>query len=174
MDDQPKRTTEKMCDPCLVEGKKEESTNFCVNCLEYFCINCARDHRKYKQSRDHTILEELPHDTTIYRAFNTFTRCEFHPEIQIEKFCIHHDAMICRYCLKDMHHVCDDVVDIDDYKKVEIEAIPQTLAELKTKCLEHKTALDMQMEEFFNNNVDVKDNILVYVQKVRDVADRVE
>ncbi|KAH3719073.1 hypothetical protein DPMN_061902 [Dreissena polymorpha] len=174
MCDQLEIPSGKLCDPCSVEGKKEESTNFCVNCLEYFCINCAKDHRKYKQSRDHIILEELPPDTTIYEALSTLSRCGIHPEIEIEKFCKLHDAVICRYCVKDMHNGCDDIVDIEDCEKGEIEAIPHTLVELKNKYVEQKTILDIHLEDLDYANSEVTDNIMAYVQNVRDVADSIE
>ncbi|KAH3837280.1 hypothetical protein DPMN_110665 [Dreissena polymorpha] len=173
MCDQPECHSEKTCDPCSIEGKKEQAKHFCVHCLEYFCITCAQYHRKYKPSRAHTILNDLPEDTRIYERVLKFSHCPSHPEIEIDRFCKHHDEMFCRFC-SDIHASCENVVNIEECQKGNIDTIPDKLTALKSMYSTRKKELERQLEELQVNSLEVKNNIREYVKQIRDVADKVE
>ncbi|KAH3842149.1 hypothetical protein DPMN_115643 [Dreissena polymorpha] len=173
MCDQSDCHSEKTCDPCSLEGKKETAKHFCVHCLEYFCINCAQYHRKYKPSRAHTVLNDLPEDKRIYERVLKFSHCPSHPEIEIDRFCKHHDEMFCRLC-SDIHASCENVVNIEECKKGNIDAIPDKLTALKSMYLTQKKELERQLEELRVNSLEVKNNIMEYAQQIREVADKVE
>ncbi|KAH3787688.1 hypothetical protein DPMN_165815 [Dreissena polymorpha] len=48
------------CQPChyVDSTNKNECNGFCIECTEYLCSECIRDHRKNKTTRQHAILHE--------------------------------------------------------------------------------------------------------------------
>ncbi|KAH3706966.1 hypothetical protein DPMN_066357 [Dreissena polymorpha] len=46
------------CGPCSFVEEEVDPKHFCVDCLEYLCTGCARDHKKHKTLRGHRILNE--------------------------------------------------------------------------------------------------------------------
>ena len=56
------------CDPCSTAGDEAEVTGYCVNCEEYLCSDCYKDHPRNKASRNHRLLDKdsMPTKETIY------------------------------------------------------------------------------------------------------------
>ena len=45
------------CIPCSLDGKQSVAFSFCVTCAEYICRECCVVHKKFKETRSHTVLK---------------------------------------------------------------------------------------------------------------------
>ncbi|XP_053384696.1 E3 ubiquitin-protein ligase TRIM71-like [Mercenaria mercenaria] len=102
------------CEPCLFENAEVEATTFCMDCFEHLCINCARDHRKNKISRNHKLLEgeEIPKDLKTIKILKRMMACSGHPGTDVTYKCEDHDKYICVTCLAECHRKCNEVNEI--------------------------------------------------------------
>ena len=48
-----------VCDPCKNEGKVLKAKTFCETCKENYCEKCTKYHRKFRISRNHSLVEYL-------------------------------------------------------------------------------------------------------------------
>ena len=105
------------CYPCSLEEVQVKAQCFCVQCVEYLCTNCAKDHRKIKQTRSHVLLEdeEMPHDVSAFEEMAKLTFCMIHTGREIEFKCCSHNEFICSLCFRETHRKCDDVAPVNDF-----------------------------------------------------------
>ncbi|KAH3719264.1 hypothetical protein DPMN_062096 [Dreissena polymorpha] len=96
------------CGPCLYDGNAVEPRYCCVDCLEYLCTECIRDHRRNKLLREHKLLEqdEIPHNTELFKEMNKLSYFNKHPDAEVDQYCPSHDVLICSYCLQKDHKLC--------------------------------------------------------------------
>ena len=45
----------KLCEPCDFQNEETLSSDFCKECEETYCCDCARRHLTYRKSRHHTV-----------------------------------------------------------------------------------------------------------------------
>ncbi|XP_045206414.2 uncharacterized protein LOC123558604 [Mercenaria mercenaria] len=104
------------CDPCLFDDIEENATSFCVVCVEYLCKGCARDHRRSKATRNHTVLinDEIPKDPAVFKMMKSLVSCSDHPEMEVLFKCGKHDKFICTKCLVVSHRNCEEVKEVSN------------------------------------------------------------
>lgn len=44
------------CDHCKSQGRKREAEFYCKQCLEFLCTRCTEQHKRFKMSRDHNVV----------------------------------------------------------------------------------------------------------------------
>ncbi|KAH3807220.1 uncharacterized protein LOC127835024 [Dreissena polymorpha] len=127
------------CQPCSFDDEEREASGFCVNCLEYICNDCSRDHRRNKITRDHVVLkgDEMPEDSTQFAKIKDLMKCPLHAENDISFECKDHGNLICVSCFTENHRKCEHVLDIaanEDAKQFMMQAQLNQFEVLKTKC----------------------------------------
>ncbi|XP_045206020.1 uncharacterized protein LOC123558208 [Mercenaria mercenaria] len=104
-----------LCNPCLYDDTEEGAVGFCVNCVEYLCQGCCRDHKKSKVTRHHKIIRDnLPKDASIFRLVKEMTSCSDHPDVQVSHKCEDHNAYVCVMCIAGGHRKCEHVTELQN------------------------------------------------------------
>ncbi|XP_052248188.1 uncharacterized protein LOC127856170 isoform X1 [Dreissena polymorpha] len=178
MADAIKEITTFKCGPCLFDGDTVEPKHFCVNCLEYLCSACAREHRRHKSSREHTILEdnEFPQDVTLFEEMKKLPYCPKHPNVEIDQHCPSHDVLFCSQCLQKDHGLCERVTNL----ACSLEEISATknqmelLNDLLTKSKAKQTEFFKHLEEARIHVNAVELEINSFIQTLKHVVQNIE
>ncbi|KAH3719288.1 hypothetical protein DPMN_062119 [Dreissena polymorpha] len=143
------------CGPCMFDGSTVEPRYFCVDCLEYLCTECIRDHRRNKLLREHKILEEdeIPQDIQLFEEMKKLSYCNKHSYVEIDQYCPSHDVLICTFCLQNDHRLCEGLSDIscvleDVSRRKNVE---QHMHDLRSKCKANNTEMMQTLEEAQND-----------------------
>lgn len=137
------------CVPCLTDNKVSKSSSFCVDCSEYLCQSCHNDHKKFKITRKHTILNanDCPNDASLLSELSSLDRCSIHPEENKQFKCIYHNTYICSLCATERHKKCEEVKYIENIGLDKEKA----LEEINSKS----TSLNDSLEKFLSLKLDL-------------------
>ena len=110
---------EAICKPCYIDDKQARAFCFCVNCKEYLCKACYEDHRKFKSTRNHTVLkgEDLPKDTSAFDKLSELMYCDIHSDEKIEYKCTTDHVFLCSICATTSHIKCERIEYIGNVAK---------------------------------------------------------
>ncbi|KAH3706940.1 transcription intermediary factor 1-alpha-like [Dreissena polymorpha] len=143
------------CGPCSFEDVTVDPKHFCVDCLEYLCTACAREHRRHKTLREHKLLgeTELPQDATLFEEMKKLSHCSIHDDIELDQYCKNHNVLICLHCLKNDHRLCEDRIDLTKLLENEYasENVRERIFELQRKC-QVQLNETMELSEVANTN----------------------
>ena len=100
------------CTPCGKNNIVEEAERYCIQCREYFCISCFKDHNKFAIMQTHQILDKAemaaqeqqqtpmgPQQTTMVLT----KKCQEHHGNTIDTYCPVHQAVGCGTCIALKH-----------------------------------------------------------------------
>ena len=95
------------CSPCDRDGKSNGASAYCLQCEEYFCPHCHKEHDRMAKLQDHTVLDENHAnfgDPPDVRPAPVLTEpCETHVRQLINTFCVTHDQLACGVCVSVQH-----------------------------------------------------------------------
>ncbi|XP_060590719.1 uncharacterized protein LOC132745763 [Ruditapes philippinarum] len=102
------------CTPCSKDNIREEADKYCPECQEYLCKTCTRYHSRLKALQQHKLLDksDAKQGVVVSRI-----KCLFHPDREIEMYCLTHDMVYCLLCIATEHRSCDGVNTIEDVSK---------------------------------------------------------
>ena len=102
------------CGPCNYEGSETEAAQFCDDCKEFLCQNCADIHKRYKKLRNHKLLP-MTHVITVETAgdVSCIVLCDCVLGQGVTSYCEDHREVICNTCKSTKHRKCKTVL-IDD------------------------------------------------------------
>lgn len=125
------------CDPCSVDEATQVALAFCLDCLEYLCETCCRDHRRMKFTRQHKVLKDsdFPRNTEPHRFMKEMLNCPSHPDKTVSFKCQKHSSLICLLCLATEHKLCEEVVEIENLGLAQIDKEEMDLFRGKIKDL---------------------------------------
>lgn len=111
--EKPKK--EMQCIPCILDGKHSKPFAFCTMCIEYLCKDCYNDHRRFKSTRNHSVLkdESLPTDISAFQKMKGYGFCDIHDK-ELEFKCFSHDKFVCSICVASEHRKCGHLVHVDN------------------------------------------------------------
>ncbi|XP_052779796.1 uncharacterized protein LOC128217027 [Mya arenaria] len=145
----------KLCDPCRFDETEEKATGFCVDCVEYLCSTCSRDHRRNKITRTHTILkdEDMPSDVSSFTTMKTMIKCKVHPDRTVEYKCSTHNELICVSCFTKAHRQCQTIDELTfEITKKQLESVAQRTKRLQKEIQECGDAR-LRMTKMLNENL---------------------
>ena len=93
------------CTPCAYNNRNEEAESYCVECREYFCVSCIKDHNKFAIMRAHQILDKAEMSAAGPQQTSTVLteKCEEHNGNTIDTYCPVHQAVGCGTCIALKH-----------------------------------------------------------------------
>ncbi|KAH3706942.1 uncharacterized protein LOC127857659 [Dreissena polymorpha] len=166
------------CGPCLFEEVTVDPKHFCVDCREYLCTACAREHRRHKVSREHKLLgeTELPQDVTLFEEMKKLSNCPIHQDVELDQYCKSHNVSICLHCLKSDHRLCENRVDLiilleDEYAS---ENLRERIIVLQRKCQVQVTETMNLSEAANTNGKEVQQHINTLVETLRKNVENLE
>ncbi|XP_033624464.1 E3 ubiquitin-protein ligase TRIM71-like [Asterias rubens] len=112
-----------MCQAC-----DEENAAFsrCLNCEQYFCVECQKAHQRFSAIKNHEIktLAELQEvDETQTESKMTISRCDIHPIQELCLYCMTCEQLICKVCAKQHRAPIHTIVDIKSATEKSIREI---------------------------------------------------
>ncbi|XP_053402331.1 E3 ubiquitin-protein ligase TRIM36-like [Mercenaria mercenaria] len=128
------------CEPCADDGKQIEAEGFCVDCSEYLCGQCYKNHTRYKAFKHHVLQDKnkMPVDAAKARVTDVcIEKCAVHSAKVIEYFCRSCDKLGCTACITVNHRLCKNV-----------DHIPNIVKDLEKseELKEFKSKLDKKLE----------------------------
>ena len=78
-----------VCQPCADADDNLPAAKFCAVCKEWLCGNCVEYHRRFRPTRNHTLIdkdEAISTDTEDQGAENGKHYCSAHPTELIKYF----------------------------------------------------------------------------------------
>jgi hypothetical protein len=88
------------CTPCSKDNIREEADKYCPECHEYLCKTCTRCHGRFNATQQHTLLDK---SDAKRGAVVSRIKCLFHPDREIEMYCLTHDMVYCLLCIATEH-----------------------------------------------------------------------
>jgi hypothetical protein len=90
-----------LCSMCKNRGKNTEGEKFCVDCHDYFCINCVTVHSQVPLCVGHKVLDksEFKSGTSKGLSRAPAERCDRHSHKHIDMYCQNHDNVGCTTCM---------------------------------------------------------------------------
>ena len=157
-----------LCNPCNYEGTEAESSHFCGNCQEFLCQTCTAAHKKFKISRNHTVMpvSQVSTDAVIGHTPCTVL-CECSRNTEVTEYCENHNVVLCQACKSTKHRRCktESVTRKSiAYDKTEINATFQKANAVKVKidkCLQERNT-DLQ------NLVTLKETCTIKIHSFRE------
>lgn len=166
--------SENCCDPCKYDGLQNAGPYYCETCDEYLCPTCRDSHKRFKATRNHTVVssKDVNRDTQKAERFIVFCACEHNARVLY--FCSVHDKTLCQTCKDINHRKCsvvplqEKVVDYDvskfDSALVKVKSLIedftafleskkssiQELERMAAKCKEEIRSVRKDIESFLN------------------------
>ncbi|XP_053386625.1 E3 ubiquitin-protein ligase TRIM71-like [Mercenaria mercenaria] len=132
---------EMYCEECEKhDDRYTPAVGFCVDCVEYKCVNCLRYHmRHYK---NHTVEEKNTMPQDFY-----FEKCSSHPKELIKFFCSECEKTACQECKNNDHKNCCNVSHLPTLAKdiktsTELKSLKENLDKLSNDIKDTKNKLD--------------------------------
>ena len=130
----------KECDFC---GKN--ATSLCFKCLQYFCNECYK-YIHDKQMHSNHKKEEID----IYVPIDL--KCQDHPEIPLNLYCLDEKELCCTYCHFKNLHSGHNLLELSNIESIEKENINiESSTEEFDKIIEKTISLKNKIEEEINN-----------------------
>ncbi|XP_053406492.1 uncharacterized protein LOC128559263 [Mercenaria mercenaria] len=110
------------CEPCVDDGKQNEAEGLCVDCSEYLCGQCYKNHTRYKAFKQHVLQDKdkMPVCATNAGAKDVCVeKCSLHTTKTVEYFCRSCDTLGCHACITINHCLCKNVDHIPSIVNVE-------------------------------------------------------
>ena len=101
----------KECVPCKLDDKNIKALYFCIQCVEYLCKGCNESHRKFKSTRNHTVLKgnKQPTNISAFQKLSKIRFCITHTDKEVEFKCVKHNVFMCSLCVTTQHKNCEAV-----------------------------------------------------------------
>jgi hypothetical protein len=93
---------DKKCTICKSKGIIKESTTFCLECSDHYCLQCSGMHRFFPALQGHTLLDQYKcndHSLLENSTSDSTERCPSHKAQQLELYCEDHDEVVCLLCV---------------------------------------------------------------------------
>ena len=157
-----------------VVGFKNQATVYCVVCQQYMCKGCAKIHGNLTSSRSHQVvsLESQPEVEHLLRR--TESRCDHHPDKEIEIYCKDCQTAFCSTCFISEHnkHNCVGVNEIADDLKRQIATDIYRIETLQSEISMRAHHVEIQMISF-QESVDKAERDIVHRgKKLRRLVDK--
>ncbi|CAG2232975.1 unnamed protein product [Mytilus edulis] len=156
----------KICASCLQEDENVSSSEWCWNCMEGLCTECAKYHRKQKPSRQHKIvvLNNIPNFDVLLSYIHT--SCPMHNNQPLLSFCSTHRDLCCELCVKTSHGDCKQVITLTE------AAATTTNDDVAEKFKSLEKLLEIKTETIRKSLVSQGEEVVQKVQQMRTEIDK--
>ncbi|XP_063435609.1 tripartite motif-containing protein 2-like [Mytilus trossulus] len=159
-------TNFKICASCLQDGENVLSSEWCWDCMEGLCTECAKYHRKQKPSRQHKIV--VLNNITNFDLLLSYIKnsCPIHNNQPLLLFCATHRELCCKLCVETSHLDCQQLITLT-------EAVTTTTNDdvtEKFKSLEQ--LLEIKTETIRKSLVSQGEEVVQKVQQIRKEIDK--
>ncbi|XP_052098149.1 uncharacterized protein LOC127732960 [Mytilus californianus] len=156
----------KICASCLQDGEKIPSSEWCWDCMEGLCTECAKYHRRQKPSRQHklVLINTIPNFDVLLSYIQT--SCPLHNNEQLLSFCSTHRDLCCQLCVNTSHRDCQQVITLTE------AANTTTNANVAEKIRSLEELLEIKTETIRKSLVSQGEEVVQKVQQMRKEIDK--
>ncbi|VDI17057.1 Hypothetical predicted protein [Mytilus galloprovincialis] len=169
------------CQPCRKQDRNSPAEYRCTECEEALCYSCKSQHKSFKVSRNHNVIELQQASALLLDSqkeyvgvgHDAWIMCDEHRERSVEYFCIKHEMPCCILCKRQYHRHCCDVEKVDDV--VDDSKLETITMNLLTAVEERKTCLNQVVDKERSNLRDlemIKNNFIADLKNARLAIDR--
>ena len=160
-----------VCADYCVQDDLKKAVKYCVDCNKPICQLCVDWHGRFKQLKDHTLVDCVNEDSLKLAVF--LSSCHFcpnHPDKNIELMCKDHAAMCCPSCVAVNHRTCTQVLEVATEATKSITNVTKDLAD-------HHDAAKIHMKEIVKQhktqkaNIELQENELI-PQKLKELRSK--
>ena len=106
------------CAPCQrADTTTTENLNWCAECAELICKQCASFHSRFKATCYYKIIAVTKEKALEILATVVEQSCKEHPKEVVTFLCRDHDTLCCNICIITKHSHCKDKASTDDIGK---------------------------------------------------------
>ena len=154
----------RLCDACNYEETEAESSHFCDNCKEFLCQTCTAAHKKFKTSRNHTLLpvSQVSPEAVIGGHIPCTVLCECNRNTAVTEYCENHNVVFCQTCKSTKHRRCktESVTKKSiAYDKTEINATFQKANAVKVKIDKFLQERNTDIQQVLQTDIDLLENV---------------
>ena len=91
-------------DPCKEDGINVNAEGFCVDCNDYLCKPCFRNHKISRPSKHHVLQDK--YDMPPAKPTVKCVLCRIHKSEFMNQYCKTHDVFSCSVCMMQGHLKC--------------------------------------------------------------------
>ncbi|KAL3870447.1 hypothetical protein ACJMK2_038515 [Sinanodonta woodiana] len=126
---------DQMCGPCSVVEISSHAKKYCIECVEFLCDKCVRQHRRLKGTKSHILIQpdEMKSNTQFAFDQSDLQMCCKHPNKEVEFLCKDDNSLCCSICIAYEHKICTDIIDLNKtvgIKKADVQESLGTLSQL--------------------------------------------
>ncbi|CAC5392170.1 unnamed protein product [Mytilus coruscus] len=166
--------------PCRKQNRYSSAKYWCTECDEALCHSCKSQHKSFKASGNHNVIElqqdfALPVDSqneSVGVGNDEWIMCHEHRDKSLGYFCIKHETPCCILCKRQYHRHCCDVEKVDDV--VDDNKLETVTTDLLLTVEERKTRLTTVADNERSNLRDleiIKTNFIKELKNARIAID---
>ena len=151
------------CIPCSLDEKQSVAVSFCLTCSEYLCKECGDIHKKFKETRNHTVLEnnQLPNDISVFERINEMCHCNVHSDRNLSYKCNEQS------CNKFLCSICATI----DHRQHNITRIDKMDNTCMRRCLQIENQDTLMLKSCVQSNMN---DILSDAEKLQNDAAKIK
>ncbi|XP_060579170.1 uncharacterized protein LOC132736107 [Ruditapes philippinarum] len=170
-----------LCSMCKNRGKHSEGEKFCVDCHDYFCINCVTVHSQVPVLAGHKVLDksQVKSGTSKSLPREPAERCDRHSHKHIDMYCQNHDNVGCSTCMTIEHRSCKNTFYIPEYIQNKSYLVASRAIQTKLKALARTLAVQannfqQDKHNLLKRKAELLDDIRKFRQEMNDQLDKLE
>jgi len=163
------------CETCSGDevSEKKAATVYCVECQQKLCQTCEQDHKKFKGTSLHSIVNigDKFEKETFFEA--SLANCDNHIGKQLEIYCLECELAICMMCYIKAHnsHKCSDVKEVaDEFRNQMANDVEKTTVGVE-KCREMLKGLEKEKNDFSEQVAKVGIEISEKAEQLKQMID---
>ena len=167
------------CRPCQDDGETKEAKYFCEVCKDYLCFDCRNDHKTFKATKKHSVVDvHVTKGTGSTATKGTFAiLCGCDQKRAVEVYCEMHDEVICPTCETIKHRSCNtcplkDKVSRNTRK--EFKELMDKAKSLQAGAESCKNDGEENRKKLEGSKEERKKEILAYRRKLDQILDKME
>lgn len=146
------------CEPCARDQELTVASQFCQECCERLCADCAKHHRRNKMTSKHIVVELADignngKETETLKHIQI--KCKLHDMKKYKYICINHAVLCCSKCAILDHRQCSNIKTLSEYRESpEFKALKSKTEEVCiTLSNDLKTSRNERLQCLTNTNV---------------------
>ena len=174
--DQSIPTTCDICSSLKMEGDgvEQPAAQYCVDCKDNMCEQCARIHLIMKSSKLHRVVK-LGELSKIETSKNfTLKLCNQHEDEKIKIYCLDCKTAVCPTCfiIKHNGHKCSDINEVAGDLKEQIKNDMEKTEILFFKVKEQSGNLEKILKDFVHDTKDTEVQIFRRGDEIKELVDQ--
>ena len=154
------------CEPCKDNKESKVAKNWCKECAEALCDECAKCHGSMKATKNHELSPLEAVRSNPQTTFSEEVPCYEHNRKDIDMYCEDHEMPCCVVCVATNHRKCDKMYPLAEYLNRHAESVdPNRLLKEIDTIVSDADSIKRERQEVVRNSQGQK------MKMLQDIAD---